>query len=147
MQMYGIGGTEAKGDASEAISDIPQNRTLMVEKLTAEPPIKPEIVEDLTSIDDVFKHFQPQIDVEFTDSEGVGKEEKLAFSNLADFGIKGIVAQSEFLQDLTSQKDQFFKIIKQLKSNKLLRKALDNPETKEATLNAIYSLIKEIDQA
>ena len=145
--MYGIGGTEAKGDASEAISDIPQNRTLMVEKLTAEPPIKPEIVEDLTSIDDVFKHFQPQIDVEFTDSEGVGKEEKLAFSNLADFGIKGIVAQSEFLQDLTSQKDQFFKIIKQLKSNKLLRKALDNPETKEATLNAIYSLIKEIDQA
>ncbi len=145
--MYGIGGTEAKGDASEAISDIPQNRTLMVEKLTAEPPIKPEIVEDLTSIDDVFKHFQPQIDVDFTDSEGVGKEEKLAFSNLADFGIKGIVAQSEFLQDLTSQKDQFFKIIKQLKSNKLLRKALDNPDTKEATLNAIYSLIKEIDQA
>ena len=145
--MYGIGGTEAKGDASEAISDIPQNRTLMVEKLTAEPPIKPEIVEDLTSIDDVFKHFQPQIDVEFNDSEGVGKEEKLAFNNLADFGTKGIVAQSEFLQDLTSQKDQFFKIIKQLKSNKLLRKALDNPDTKEATLNAIYSLIKEIDQA
>ncbi len=145
--MYGIGGTEAKGDASEAISDIPQNRTLMVEKFTAEPPIKPEIIEDLTSIDDVFKHFQPQIDVDFTDSEGVGKEEKLAFSNLADFGIKGIVAQSEFLQDLTSQKDQFFKIIKQLKSNKLLRKALDNPDTKEATLNAIYSLIKEIDQA
>ena len=144
--MYGIGGTESKGDASEAISDIPQNRTLMVEKFTAEPPIKPQIVEDLTSIDDVFNHFQPQIDVEFTDSEGVGKEEKISFNNLADFGTKGIVAQSEFLQDLTSQKDQFYKIIKQLKSNKLLRKALDNPDTKEATLNAIYSLIKEIDQ-
>ncbi len=145
--MYGIGGTEAKGDASEAISDIPQNRTLMVEKFTAEPPIKPEIVEGLTSIDDVFNHFQPQIDVEFTDSEGAGKEEKLSFNNLADFGTKGIVAQSEFLQDLTVQKDQFFKIIKELKSNKLLRKALENPDTKEATLNAIYALVKEIDQA
>jgi hypothetical protein len=145
--MYGIGGTEAKGDASEAISDIPQNRTLMVEKFTAEPPIKPEITEGLTSIDDVFNHFRPQIDVEFTDSEGTGKEEKLAFQNLADFGTKGIVAQSEFLQDLTIQKDQFFKIIKQLKSNKLLRKALENPETKQATLNAIYALVKEIDQA
>jgi hypothetical protein len=147
MQMYGIGGTEAKGDASEAISDIPQNRTLMTEKFTAEPPIKPEIVEGLTTIDDVFNHFKPQVDVDFTDSEGVAKEEKLSFNNLADFGTKGIVAQSEFLQDLTSQKDQFFKIIKQLKSNKLLRKALENADTKEATLNAIYSLIKEIDQA
>ena len=145
--MYGIGGTEAKGDASEAISDIPQNRTLMVEKFTAEPPIKPEITEGLTSIDDVFNHFQPQVDVEFTDSEGAAKEEKLAFHNLADFSAKGIVDQSEFLQDLTVQKDQFFKIIKQLKSNKLLRKALENPETKQATLNAIYALVKEIDQA
>ena len=145
--MYGIGGTEAKGDASEAISDIPQNRTLMVEKLTSEPPIKPEIVEGLTSIDDVFNHFQPEIDVDFTDSEGAGKEEKLKFNNLADFGTKGIVAQSEFLQDLTVQKEQFFKIVKQLKSNKLLRKALENQDTKEATLNALYSLIKEIDEA
>ena len=119
MQMYGIGGTEAKGDASEAISDIPQNRTLMVEKFTAEPPIKPEITEGLTSIDDVFNHFKPQIDVEFTDSDGAAKEEKLAFNNLADFGTKGIVAQSEFLQDLTIQKDQFFKIIKQLKTGKI----------------------------
>ena len=96
-----------------------------MEKFTAEPPIKPEITEGLTSIDDVFNHFQPQVDVEFTDSEGTGKEEKLAFNNLADFGTKGIVAQSEFLQDLTVQKDQFFKIIKELKSNKLLRKALE----------------------
>jgi predicted component of type VI protein secretion system len=119
----------------------------MTEKFTAEPPIKPEIVEGLTTIDDVFNHFKPQVDVDFTDSEGVAKEEKLSFNNLADFGTKGIVAQSEFLQDLTSQKDQFFKIIKQLKSNKLLRKALENADTKEATLNAIYSLIKEIDQA
>jgi len=145
--MYGIGGTEAKGDASEAISDIPQNRTLMVEKLTAEPPIKPEIVEGLTSIDDVFTHFQPQVDVEFNDSEGVSRDEKLSFRNLADFGTKGIVAQSQFLQDLTAQKEQFFKIIKQLKSNKLLRKALENADTKEATLNAIYALIKEIEEA
>lgn len=147
MQNYGIGGTEVKGDASEAISDIPQNRTLMVEKFTAEPPVKPEIVEGLTSIDDVFNHFKPQVDVEFTDSDGTSKEEKLSFNNLADFGTRGIVAQSSYLQDLTVQKDQFFKIIKQLKSNKLLRKALENADTKEAALNAIYALIKEIEQA
>lgn len=147
MDTYGIGGTEVKGDASEAILEIPQNRTLMIEKLTAEPPVKPEIVEGLTSIDDVFNHFRPEIDVDFEDTGGRTKKEKLSFHNLADFGSKGLIAQSSVLKDLTIQKDQYFKIIKQLKSNNLLRKALANPETKLAVLNAIYAMIKEIEQS
>lgn len=147
MQTYGIGGTEAKGDASEAMSEIAQNRTLMVEKLTDEAPFKPEIVKGLTSVDDVFNHYQPTVDVEFEDAEGVGKEETLSFNSLADFGVKGITAQSEFLKDLTGQKEQFLKIIKQLKSNKLLRKALENKETKESMLNVIYAMVREIEEA
>jgi predicted component of type VI protein secretion system len=147
METYGIGGTEVKGDASEAVADIPQNRTLMIEKLTAEPPVKPQIVEGLTTIDDVFNQFKPAVDVEFEDTEGRSKEEQLSFRGLADFGTKGIVAQSKFLQDLTMQKDQYLKIIKQLKSNKLLRKALENPESRQAVLNAIYAMSKEIEQA
>lgn len=146
MQEYGIGGTEVKGDASEAITEIPQNRTLMVEKLTGDPPVKPEIVEGLTSIDDVFSHFNPSIEVDFEDNEGVSKKEKLSFKGLSDFGVKGITAQSEFLKDLTSQQEQFFQIIKQLKSNKLLRKALENADTKEAMLNVLLSLIREIEE-
>jgi len=147
MQTYGIGGTEVKGDASEAISEIQQNRTLLVEKLSAEAPVKPEIVQGLTKIEEVFDHFKPQVGVEFQDSEGVSRQETLKFGNLADFGIKGITAQSEFLQDLTMQKEQLQKIIKQLKSNKMMRKALENPETKQAMLNSIYAMIKEIEQA
>jgi hypothetical protein len=146
MQTYGIGGTEVQGDANEAISEIAQNRTLMVEKLTDEAPFKPEIVEGLTSIDDVFNHFSPTVDVEFQDAEGATKEEELSFQGLSDFGVKGITAQSEFLKDLTTQKDQFLKIIKQLKSNKLLRKALENKDTKEAMLNTIYAMVKEIEE-
>ncbi|MBN2736342.1 MAG: hypothetical protein JXR70_05130, partial [Spirochaetales bacterium] len=111
MQTYGIGGTEVPQEANEAISEIAQNRTLMVEKLTVDAPVKPEIVTGLTSIDDVFNHFLPTIDVGFEDSEGASKEEKLMFKSLADFGIKGITAQSEFLKDLTYQKEQLLKII------------------------------------
>ncbi|NLO03758.1 MAG: hypothetical protein GX126_15800 [Bacteroidales bacterium] len=143
MQNYGIGGTEVQGDASEAISEIPQNRTIVVEKLTADAPFKPEITKGLTSLDEVFQHFSPTVDLEFEDAEG----KKLLFKSLADFGVKGITAQSEFLKDLTTQKEQFMKIIRQLKSNKLLRKALENRETKEAMLNAIYALTKEIEEA
>jgi predicted component of type VI protein secretion system len=147
METYDIGGSEVKGDASEAISEIQQNRTLFVEKLSAEAPVKPEIVLGLTKIDEVFEHFKPRIDVDFQDSEGVSRQENLSFSGLADFGIKGITAQSEFLQNLTMQKEQLQKIIKQLKSNKMMRKALENPETKQALLNSIYAMIKEVENA
>lgn len=146
MQDYGIGGTEVRGDASEAISEIPQNKTLVVEKLTADAPFKPELIQGLTSLDEVFQHFSPTVGIEFEDAEGKEKEEKLSFKNLADFGVGGITAQSDFLKELTNQKEQFVKIIRQLKSNKLLRKALENRETKEAMLNAIYALTKEIEE-
>ncbi len=54
MQEYGIGGTEVKGDASEAFVEIPQNRTLFIEKLTNEAPVKPQMTEGLKTVDEVF---------------------------------------------------------------------------------------------
>jgi predicted component of type VI protein secretion system len=147
MQDYSIGGQEVKGDANEAISDIPQNRTLLVEKLTEDAPVKPEIVAGLKNIDEVFDHFKPGVKVDFEDSEGGSKEESLQFGGLSDFGVKGITGQSEFLTDLANQKEQSLKIIKQLKSNKMLKKALENEESKEALLNSMYALIKEIEDA
>lgn len=147
MQEYGIGGTEVKGDANEAFAEIPQNRTLLCEKLTADAPIKPKIVEGLQTIDDVFEHFKPAVEVDFEDSDGTGKQETLSFKGLSDFGMKGITAQSEFLKDLNIEKEQYQKIIKQLKSNKLLRKTLENPNTKADLLGVMYALIKELEEA
>ena len=52
---YGIGGNEEiETDASEAFADIPQNRTIMAEKLTKDAPVKPEVAHGLQTIDDVF---------------------------------------------------------------------------------------------
>ena len=146
MATYGIGGTEVKQDASEAFSDIDQNRTIMVEKLTKDAPIKPQFVEGLTNIEAVFENFAPETDVEFVDSEGASKKESLSFSNLGDFGVKGITAQSDFLKDLTAQKEQNHKMIKQLKTNKILRQAIDNEESRIELINAMNALIKDLDQ-
>jgi len=145
MAIYDIGGSEVKGDANEAMSELPQNRTLIVEKLTSEPPVKPAVVEGLKSVEEVFEHFSPGIEMEFHDSEGGARKENLHFKNLGDFGIKGITGQSEFLKNLTARKEQNQKIIKQLKTNKLLQKALENEEHKTALLNAINALIKELE--
>lgn len=143
---YGLGGTERRTDANEAIQEIPQNRTLFVEKLTQDQPIKPEVVTGLKTIEEVFEHYQPKVEVDFEDGDGVEIKEELGFSNLGDFGPKGITKQSNFLRDLSTEKDQFLKISKQLRTNKILKTALENPEAKAALLESIKALLTEIEE-
>ena len=141
-----IGGNEVPLDANEAIADIPQNRTLITQKLTADNPIKPELVEGLTTVEKVFEHFKPHVNIDFEDAQGAMKKETLSFANLGDFGIKGITAQSSFLTGLETEKDQLQKIVKQLKSNKVLKAALEDPEAKAALLSTLQGLIGELEE-
>ncbi|HRH49196.1 MAG TPA: hypothetical protein PLP23_10615 [Panacibacter sp.] len=145
MFNYGVGGQEVKQDASEAMADLAQNRTLFVQKLTQEDPIKPEMVYDLKTIEDVFEHFKPKVSVDFENSEGATKNETLRFNNLGDFSTASITAQSTFLQDLAVQQEQYQKIIKQLKTNKLMKMVIENADAKNAFLNAMQALIQELD--
>ena len=147
VEKYSIGGTVAETEAFEAFADIPQNRVLMAEKLTINTPARPEIVDGLTNVEQVFEHFKPKVDLGFEDEEGASRKETLHFKNLGDFGVKGITAQSSFISDLAMKKEQYQKIIKQLKTNKQLKQALSNPETKGAVINALHALIKELEQA
>jgi len=144
MYNYGIGGQEVPKDASEAIADIPQNRTLMIEKLTDDEPVKPQIVEGLKNVEQVFEHFKPQVDCDFQKEDGSTVTETLSFSNLGDFGVKGITTQSNFLNELNLEAKEYSKIVRQLKSNKLLRSVLENPEAKKAFTNALQAMIAEI---
>ncbi|TPN81233.1 hypothetical protein [Aquimarina algicola] len=143
---YGLGGTEVKTDASEAIIEIGQNKTLLIQKLTKDQPLKPQVTTGLTSIDHVFDHYKPEVDVEFEDADGVESKETLKFSHLGNFGKKGIIEQSKYLGDLDTEKDQYLKVVKQLKSNKILKSALADPEAKEALIKSIQSLIAELQQ-
>ncbi|ANF49902.1 hypothetical protein A0O34_04875 [Chryseobacterium glaciei] len=142
----GIGGNEVPRDANEAIAEIPQNRTIMAHKLTADDPVKPELVEGLNTIDKVFEHFKPEFKVDFEDADGAVKMENLRFKNLGDFGTKGITEQSNFLSGLETEKDQYQKIIKQLKSNKILKAALEDADAKKALYDTLQSLISELEE-
>jgi len=145
MYSYGIGGQERKLDnASEAISDIPLNRTLLVQKLTTNTPLRPQVVQDLKTPEAVFAHFKPEVAVDFTDADGAVVAEKLQFASLGDFGKKGIINQSNFLQSLAAETDDLNKLLRQLKSNKILKAALENPETKAAFLQAIQAMMDEL---
>jgi hypothetical protein len=143
--LYGIGGTERPTDASEALGELPQNRTLFTQQLTNEPPVKPEIVHGLTDVESVFDHYKPAIEMEFTTEEGTSLKEQLSFKNLGDFGSKGITNQSDFLNNLKNKQEELHKVIKQLRTNKLLLTALKDPESKAAVMSALESLKAELD--
>lgn len=145
MFEYGVGGNEVKIDASEAIADIPFNRTLLVEKLTADEPLNPEKVEKLETIESVFAHFKPNIDVEFENEEGQDVKENFRFHTVADFLITNMTKNSPFLKGLSDQQDFYNKMIKQLRANKILQRALQDGETKAAFIEALQALLAELE--
>lgn len=146
MLEYGIGGTERKLDnANEAFSEISQNRTIFIQKFSQEPPFTPEAVYDLKTVEDVFNHFQPSCEIDFETPEGTTHSEKIQFNNLGDFGPKGIKNKSKFLEDLSNKEEQNLKIVKELKSNRALQNIVQNPDTKNALLSAIQSMISELE--
>ncbi|MBT9188748.1 MULTISPECIES: hypothetical protein [Zobellia] len=143
----GIGGNEVKGDASEALNSIPQNRALIAGKLTPNAPVKPEVVEGLRTVEDIFEHYEPELKIPFEDKNGGTVNETLKFRNLGDFGKKGIINNSVFLKELEIESDQYKKMIKQLKTNKILKAALEDPDAKKSLVDTIDALIAEIKNA
>lgn len=144
---YGIGGNEVRVEGQEGILEIPQNRTLIAQKLTPNTPVKPEVVTGLKNMDEVFEHFDPKVNVAFEDENGQVKREELKFKNVGDFSINGIVGQSSFLDDLRTKQEQYQKLIKQLKTNKVLKLALQDPEAKKSLIESLETLISEIEKS
>jgi hypothetical protein len=142
---YEIGGNEVKIEGSEAIANIPDNRSMIVEHLTSDDPVKPEAAYGLKTIEEVFAHFMPNIDIEFETEDGQPVEENLTFKNVGDFNIKNMTQQSNFLKKLSHEKNFYEKVIKQLRSNKVLQRALQDPETKAAFIAALTAAKQEME--
>ena len=139
-----LGGQLVPQQSFEAITQISSNRTLLVQQLTTKPT-KPEPITGLKTVDEVFSHFKPTVKVEFETAEGKTVNEELKFNNLGDFGKEGITSQSNFLQETKTEQDTYQRIAKQLRTNKILKSALANPENRQAFLQAIQALMQEME--
>lgn len=144
---FGIGGNEVRVEGNEAVTEIQQNKTLIAQKLTTRTPVRPEAVTGLTNIDQVFEHFNPNVDVSFEDHNGLTIKENIDFKNVGDFTIKGLQNKSPFLGDLKDKSEQYEKMIKQLKTNKILKLALQDPEAKQSMVDALENLLAELENA
>lgn len=135
----------APDPVGEGFVEISPNKTLFIQKLTNEPPIKPEVVENLQTVEEVFNHFKPNCDVELDREDGSTMKENFAFGGVGDFDIKNLTNKSDYLKNLSLENDAYLKIIKQLKSNKSLKNVIDNPETRNAFVNSLKALVSELE--
>ncbi|GAA4737560.1 hypothetical protein [Flavisolibacter ginsenosidimutans] len=137
----------APDPVGEGFVEISPNKTLFIQKLTNEAPIKPELTEGLTTVEQVFEHFKPNVNVELEKEDGSTTKENFSFAGLGDFDTKNLTNQSAYLKNLSLENDAYLKIIKQLKTNKSLKNVIENPETKEAFINALKALAFELETA
>lgn len=147
MFNYGVGGNEVKVDANEAINEIQHNKTMLISQLTSDDPVQPENVSGMKTVEEVFRYFRPNVDVEMETADGQSVKENLKFTHLGDFTPKSLTSQSPFLNTLNIQQDQYSKIMKQLKANKVLQSMIDNPETKEAMVSALKQMAEELENS
>ena len=140
-----IGGELVKQSGVEAIKDLQENRTMFIQKLTQNAPSKPEIVENLKTIDEVFEHFKPAVDIKFKDKEGSSVTEDIKFKSLADFSLNGLTEKSQFLSNLKMQSEVYQQIMIEMKGNNRLKKALTDEKGKAALVKALMAIIQELE--
>ena len=143
---YGVGGNEVKVDANEAIQNIQENRTLLVSQLTSNEPFVPEVVRGMKTVDDVFRHFQPAISVQHETEEGTIVDEEFRFQNLGDFTPKTLTQKSEYLKQLSIEQEQYNKILRQLKNNKILKSIVENEQAKDALIDVLKEIAQELEK-
>ncbi|MEJ7736638.1 MAG: hypothetical protein WKF97_04355 [Chitinophagaceae bacterium] len=136
----------APDPVGEGFVEISPNKTLFIQKLTNEDPISPEIVEGLQTVEQVFEHFKPNCDVELDKEDGSTMKENFRFSGLGDFDTKNLTNQSAYLKNLSLENDAHLKVVKQLGTNKSLKKVIENPESKAAFVNALRALALELEE-
>ena len=141
---YGIGGNEVKHAGSEGIADIPSNRTMFTTLLTKDAPPNPELVQGLDTVDAVFNHYKPNIDITFENEERQPVQENFAFKNVGDFNIDKMTEQSTFLNDLSINKELYAQAAKQLGSNKVLKRAISDPKTRASVVTLLESMVDEL---
>ncbi|OBS11358.1 hypothetical protein ATE49_16240 [Elizabethkingia miricola] len=146
MYNYGVGGNEIKVDANEAIQEIQENRSLLVSQLTSDESMVPEVVRGLKTIEDIFRHFQPSVSVQHEREDGSFVDEEFRFQTLGDFTPKSLTQNSQYLQQLSIEQEQYNKILRQLKNNKILRNMLENEQTKAAFVEVLKEVAKELEK-
>ena len=125
---------------------INQNQTLYITKLTSHDAgaPEPEKVEGLKSVEEVLEHYKPEKFVLLDEEDEGQSEQKFTFQKMGDFTQQGLLNQSPLLQTQAAKIQDLKKINLHLRSNKMLQKALQNPESRRIFRDMIDQMLNEL---
>ena len=134
-------------ESGNSVNAISQNKTLIVDQFS-DSVSEPELLQDAKNIKEVFEHFKPEVDVEFSDESGSPVSETLKFREMKDFDVdegKGqLVQNSDFLMSVKTNIESNAKMKKQIETNKKLRDVLNKTEDKESLKQTLQAMLDEL---
>lgn len=142
--------SQAPDEESNAkVTPLDNNKTIIIDQYTSDVEVgDSELFEAPKTMQDVFAHFKPTVDVEFEDEMGGIVSEKLHFNEMRDFEANGgkgnLVTNSPFLSGAKSKVDVAAKIRKQIEQNRRLRDILKDEEGKAELKELLEALLQEI---
>lgn len=142
--------SQAPDEESNAkVSPLDNNKSIIIDQYTSDVESgNSELFEGAKTMQDVFNHFKPSVEVEFTDEQGGTVSEQLHFNEMRDFEANGgkgnLVANSPFLSNAKSKVDVSAKIRKQIEQNRRLRDILKDEEGKTELKELLEALLQEI---
>ena len=139
-------------ESNAKVSPIDNNKTLLMDQFTSDvEPGNPELVEDIQNIGDAFAHFQPKVEVDFTDENGDSVNETLHFGEIRDFEAQGgkgrLVENSAFLGGVKKKIDTNAKIRKSIEQSRKLRDILKDAGSKEELKEMLQAMLEELESA
>ena len=145
--LYGhqIGANINEKDAPQSVKIVPDNKTLIALPFNDNHDVEVDPVR-LKSVSEIFEHYKPSREVDFTDLEGDTKEVNLQFNSLKDFTKEGVIAQSALLKTLEEQGEVYAKFADILQTNDKLKAALATEEGKKDLLELIDTLVAELEE-
>lgn len=130
---------------------IDNNKTLYIDQFTSEPDEEHEFTQDVHTIEDAFRIFQPKVKVEFDDEDGGDVPETLSFSEIRDFeareGKGQLVKNSPYLSGVKSKIDVHADMRKNIEKNRKLRDLLKDAASREDLKVVLTTLLAELESS
>jgi hypothetical protein len=136
-------------ESNSKVNPIDNNKTVIIDQFTNDVEIgNPDFLQEAKTLKDVFAHYKPMIEVEFTNEDGGSVMEELHFSEMNDFEANGgsgnLVTNSSFLSDIRTKVNTNSKLRKQIEQNKKLRDILKEKQAKEELKMYLETLLEEL---
>jgi hypothetical protein len=133
-------------DVSQAIKILDDTKIAIVGQYTDEP-MMPTKIEGVQKLADAFDKLAPTKEVTLQDAQGQEVKQTLAFKQLEDFTVKGLLRQSALLSDLNGQKEDYQVLLQRLTTNTVFQKALTDPAARQALMEVMRAMLQDLAKA